>query len=341
MNEKSISIIGCCVCRDLFMNDETFTFHTDIRFSSPISLLAQPVDFIKADFADFKKKAMDVNGNWFKKTLINDINKTAFDALKERHGKYLVIDFTEARMAIVKFSWPNKNDHLLVSYSGAFRKQYSANLKNNVFKGATFEILPPLSFDDSFWENTIKTYAQKLLEIFEEENIILIEDMPAQYYVGQKGELQKFTIAPHFQDYLECNLLSPKLNAMFKKVCPKAKVIQGLEYALGSSNHKWGTNPFHFTDTTYSYLLESVKAAIDHHEGDLDKIHQKYSLLSKQEYEAAMMKTIQGYYSNQHDINYLDVINSVEEFKNLGRKKKAWILFGLSKKHFFKNIKKL
>lgn len=341
MDDKSVSIIGCCVCRDLFMNDDSFRFHTDIRFSSPISLIAEPVDFIKADFSHFKKKAMDVNGNWFKKTLINDINKTAFQALEERHGKYLIIDFTEARMALAKFSWPNKKETLLVSYSSAFRKQYAANLKNNIFKNATFEITPPLSIDDSTWENTLKEFAKRILKIFDEENIILIEDMPAQYYVGPNGELQQYTIPAHFQDYIECNVLSPKLNEMFKKICPKAKVIPPLKYALGSSSHIWGTNPFHFTNTFYSYLLESVKSIVGHKEKDLVKIHSKYEDLTKKEYETAMWKTINNYYKSKDEINYLDVINNVEEFKNLGRKKKAWILFGLNKKHFFKNIKKL
>ena len=226
MDDRSVSIIGCCVCRDLFMNDDSFSFHTDIRFSSPISLIAEPVDFIKADFQHFKKKAMDVNGNWFKKTLINDINKTAFQALKERHGKYLIIDFTEARVSLAKFSWPNKKESLSVTYSSAFTKQYTANLKNSIFKNATFEVIPPLSIDSSTWENTLKELAKRILKIFDEENIILIEDMPAQYYVGQNGELKQYIIPAHFQDYIECNVLSPKLNEMFKKICPKAKVIQ-------------------------------------------------------------------------------------------------------------------
>ena len=60
---KSISVIGCCVCRDLFESDtENFSFHTDIRFYSPISMISSPVDFIKADFSDFTKEVKTVNG---------------------------------------------------------------------------------------------------------------------------------------------------------------------------------------------------------------------------------------------------------------------------------------
>ena len=342
MEKAKISIVGCCVCRDLFEDEaDNFEFLTDIRFCSPISLIAKPVDFIHADFCHFKKKAMDVNGNWFKKTIINDINKTALSALEDRHGDYLIIDFTEARMAIANCSWKNKKETLQISYSSAFRKQYSANLKNNIFKDASFEIIPPTSIEDSIWEETIKIFANKLLKIFNEENIILIEDMPAKYYVGQNGELQQFVISSHFQDFLECNVLSPKLNSYFKSVCPKSKTIKMIDYALGSSNHKWGTNPFHFTKTFYSYLLDSVKAIINNKESELPFIHKKYSSIARQEYEEAMNKTIVNYYKQKVEIDYLDVINRIEDFKDIGRKKKAWILFGLSKKNFLKNVKKI
>ena len=93
---KEISVIGCCVCRDLFEKDtENFSFHTDIRFSNPISMLSDPIEGINADFGDFIKDVKVVNGKWYKKNLINDINKTAFKALEERHGEYLILYFAE------------------------------------------------------------------------------------------------------------------------------------------------------------------------------------------------------------------------------------------------------
>ena len=86
MEKIKLSVIGSCACRDFFEYDnDQYEFHTDIRFCSPISLLAEPLDGIKVDFSDMTRKAMDVNGNWYKKTIINDINKTALSSLKENH----------------------------------------------------------------------------------------------------------------------------------------------------------------------------------------------------------------------------------------------------------------
>lgn len=343
MEKKRISVIGSCVCRDLFEDDtENFEFHTDIRFSSPISMLAKPVDFIKVDFDDFKKKALDVNGNWFKKTLINDINKTAFSALKERHGDYLIIDFTEARMTIAEYSWKDHDEKLLVSYSGTFRKQYDANLKHGAFKNAQAKFYPPLSYGDEFWNETLKEFARKILDLFKEENIILIENLPAKYYVDVHGNLQPFTTPTHFHEFIECNVLTPKLNEMFKNICPKAKVISIPPYALGDAKHKWGTNPFHFTKSHYSYLLECVKTIIiDGKENELKNIYKKYELIFKQEFEAARDNALNSHYKeSSYETDYKQIINSVEEFKGFSRRKKAMILLACSKKDFFKALKK-
>jgi hypothetical protein len=143
---KEISIIGCCVCRDLFESDtENFSFNTDIRFSSPISMLSDPADFAQADFSHFTKDVPTVGGDWYKKNLIHDINKTAFSALEEKHGEYLVLDFAEARISLANIKWPGTSHNLLLTNSVSFRAHYHASLKNNVFKNTEIDIINPLS----------------------------------------------------------------------------------------------------------------------------------------------------------------------------------------------------
>ena len=97
-------------------------------------MLAKPVDFVKADFDSFIKDVPTVNGKWYKKNLINDINKTAFDALKERHGDYLILDFAESRIPIAEIAWSDKPDSLLVTNSVSFRAHYNASFLKNILK---------------------------------------------------------------------------------------------------------------------------------------------------------------------------------------------------------------
>lgn len=343
MEKIKLSVIGSCACRDFFeYGNDQYEFHTDIRFCSPISLLAEPLDGIKVDFSDMTRKAMDVNGNWYKKTIINDINKTALSSLKENHGDYLILDFAESRMRVADVSFPNVEGKLKISYSGAFRKQYTANLSRNVFKDAKFDITEPCFFDNDYWTKVIEEFSSKLLEIFKEENIILIENMPAHYYVDSSDSLRVYSSKFHQNEILTCEVLLPKLYEMFKEVCPRAKVIKIPAYAIGVYNHKWGTHPFHFNKNYYLYLLESVNSLIVDDKKDNNTEFIKYTELFKKEFEEARSNSIKFFNSSTSEkIDYLEVIENSEELSKLGKRKKAELLFVLQKKGLISNIKKL
>lgn len=337
-----VSVIGSCVARDLFEKDngENFSFHTDIRFQSPISMLAEPVDFIKADFTHLTKKVPTVGGNWYKKNLINDINKTSFDALKERHGEYLILDLGESRISLAELSWPNREDKLLVSNSVSFRSHYSTNLSKNILKGTKIKSINPLEYSDDYWKQTIKEFAIRLLDIFKEEKIILIKTKPAKYFVDKNGFIHPYYSKNHFESIMLCDILLDKLYDYFVEACPKCKVVEIPEYALGYQGHKWGNHPFHFTNNLYEYLLKCVLSLTRNNNNlELRRLYEEYEDLFKEEYFTARFKT--GSEQNPGKYEIVDLLGEYEEFNHLGRKKQAIILFALDKKHFFRNIKSI
>lgn len=337
-----ISVIGSCVARDLFEKDngENFSFHTDIRFQSPISMLAKPVNFIKADFIHLTKKVPTVGGNWYKKNLINDINKTSFDALKERHGEYLILDLGESRISLAELSWPNKEDKLLVSNSVSFRSHYSANLSKNILKGTKIKSINPLEYSDDYWKQTIKEFATSLLDIFKEEKIILIKTKPARYFVDINGFIHPYYSKNHFESIMLCDILLDKLYDYFVEICPKCKVVEIPECALGYQGHKWGNHPFHFTELLYDYLLKCVLSIAKNNDvSKLSNLYDEYKELFKNEYFDARYKTGSEQKSSAYDT--IDLLTEYEEFNHLGRRKQAMILFALDKKHFLKNYKRV
>lgn len=340
MEEKRITVIGSCVCRDLFEKaSDNYTFHTDFRFFSLISMLSKPVGFIKADFDCFVKDVKTVNGKWYKKNLINDINKTAFNALKERHGDYLVLDFAESRISLAEIAWPNKAETLLVTNSVSFREHYNASLIKNIFKGTTVTMHNPLQYTDEEWNKSVEIFAAKIKELFNEEKIILIKNMPARYFVNSKGALRPYYSKDHFDSVMLCDLLLEKLNKHFIEVCPKCNVIEIPPYAIGSQKHKWGNHPFHFTETYYDYLFECVDSITDGKK-NLSEIYNKYSSLFRQEYDNAV-KTAATESNGDISFGVDTLLKEYEEYNHLGKKQKALILFALDKKHFLKNFKRM
>ena len=338
---KEISVIGCCVCRDLFEADtESFSFHTDIRFSSPISMLSQPVDFMQADFSHFTEDVKTVGGKWYKKNLINDINKTAFTALEQRHGEYLVLDFEEARISLANIKWPGTPHSLLVSNSVSFRAHYQASLKYNVLNGTQIDVISPLDYDDGFWKRTIEAFAKKITGIFAEEKIILIKTQQARMYRDTQGLLHPYYSKDHFGSIMVTEILMEKLYGYFVEACPRCKIIEIPPYAIGSQTHKWGNHPLHFTDIFYEYLLTCVKAIVLEENYDvLGQLYDKYGEKFKEEYEIAQCRTALACSKKSEPFSVADLLGNYEEYNRLGRKQKALILFALDKKTFIKNFK--
>lgn len=335
---KEISIIGSCVCRDLFEKDtENFLFQTDIRFISPISMMSQPINGLKATNDCLKKNVKVVNGKWYRKNLLNDINKTVFTSLKERHGEYLVLDFAESRISLANLRLRDGKE-LLVSKSVSFRAHYQSNLKNNIFKDATIETINPLDYEFDFWKNTVQQFAKKILEIFDSNKIILIKNMPAKQYVDFKGHLHPYSSKDHFESIMCCDILLPKLNKYFIECCPECKVIEVPPHALGFQGHKWGNHPFHFSDSYYEYLLKCVKSIVLNNNDDISEIYKTYSRIFNNEFEIARLKTARDSHDSD-SLHVLDKLKSYEEFNALGKKQKMLIAFALDKRHFGKAFK--
>lgn len=338
---KEITVIGSCVCRDLFEEDngKNYSFQTDIRFSSPISMLSEPVDFVLAQQDNFGKKVDIVGTNWYKKNLINDINKKAFDALEKKHGEYLILDLAESRLPLANLHWKKNDKTLLVTNSVSFRGHYKINLSKNIFKGTTFDVISPLHFSDFFWEKTIKEFANRLKKIFKEEKIILIRTKPARHYVDTKGFLHPYSSPNHFNEILLCDLLLDKLNVFFLKYCSNCQVIDFPSDAIGYQAHKWGNHPFHFTSVYYEYLLNCVNNIIlngnRHSLKMIKSIFEKRFSVEREKYILNNAKS----YELTNDIDYIELLNRYEEFCLLGKKKKIEILFALDKKHLLKHLK--
>ena len=339
-NTKKISVIGSCVCRDLFEKaPDEFSFFTDIRFTSPISMLAKPVDMIKVSFDNLCKKVKTVNGKLYKKNLINDINKTAFKSLKEKHGDYLILDFAESRTPLAVLSWEGKKEKLVVSNSISFREHYFANLSKNVFKDANISFMNPLDFSDECWKKTIEDFAFNIKTIFKEENIILIKNMPAKYFVDVNENLHPYYSDFHFNSILLCEFLLDKLNNYFLEFCPKCKVIDMPPYAIGKQNHKWGNHPFHFVDVYYEYLLKCMQSITNKSDDEnLKKIYEEYEIKFKNVFDEIALKTArEDKCKSSYELN--EILKENEDYNHLGKKQKALILLALDKKHFFKNFK--
>lgn len=64
-----ITVIGSCAARDLFnyAEKDEFSFHRDVRFTSPFSLVSEPFpEKYRISIDDFINDAPTYNSKWFR-----------------------------------------------------------------------------------------------------------------------------------------------------------------------------------------------------------------------------------------------------------------------------------
>ena len=303
------SVIGSCISRDLFpVNSPDYTFHTDIRFTSPYTLVSEPVpQQYRITHDDLSEGAGEYGGNWYRKNLWNDINKTVFEALHERHGDYLVVDLADVRIPIAKIRFPGEDKDYFVSNSLPFMAQYEASLKNNKLSDAEITVISPRDIPITEWTAALEAYAKKIGEIFDYEKVILIKNICVSDYISASGTIERFTNYEHLDLIYTSGMLLDTLYEKFEAMMPGCNVIDIPVFALADEKNERGTHPLHMTKSYYSYLLESINAITAGKASELDEIYARYLSIFKSEKQLAELK---AYHKSEDSYDYASFVTS-------------------------------
>ncbi|MBO5213135.1 MAG: LicD family protein [Clostridia bacterium] len=290
------SVIGSCISRDLFpIGNDNYTFHTDIRFTSPFTLVSEPITpERRVDHEDMSDPVPTYYTEWYKKNICNDINKTVFDALKERHGDYLIVDLADIRIPISKITFNGVDEPLYVSDSLPFRAQYEGNLKRNKLSGARIEKINPRDIALEDWYTALEKYAKRIKEIFPYERVILLKNECVPEYMALDGTIKPFTDNEHLDMIYTSNTLSKPLYKKFEELMPGCNVINIPLGALSSEANKWGKHPLHMDKQYYAYLLDCIDAITEQKSYKLLGLYERYAEIFKTNRMLAELKTAHG-----------------------------------------------
>ena len=259
--QETISIFGSCTSRDIFEFDKAnrFCIKAYIARQSIISSLAAPVNL---DFS-----AISLRSNFQKRQVINDLKKTTFDILNSSHSKYLIIDLIDERFHLLKANGS------IITLSNEFSE--SGLMNNNfieceIFKISNWKIFKhrkgilgySYMFDNKLLEWYIYQFCQKILSIYDAENIIIHRAIMADQYISKTGAITHFP-----KHYLKYNkLINEKLNYMYDylgKFMPNAHIINKGSKYYADENHKWGLAPMHYCDQYYIDVLFQINEILD------------------------------------------------------------------------------
>ena len=218
-----IGVLGSCFSRTAFNSMEYFnpdykkfyncTF-SQLYHSSIPALASKP---LKPDFLEnLLKKIDEQNVNSENKNfLMVDVKKSFFQEIKKIEIDYLIIDlYSDAVKNLIRF--PDE------SYIGTFHLDV-----NKLFPELKYEVISPLDNNEVFFElfkKGVDKFAERILEIIPEENIILNKGNFAYKWQNKKGQIVEYE-KNQIKSYKEINYVWDKLNNYFLKKLPKVKII--------------------------------------------------------------------------------------------------------------------
>lgn len=239
-----VNIFGSCVTRDAFAFDEKKQFKVGeyIARQSVISFLSKPLAF--------DDSCIHLSSSFQRNQLFGDLSKNAFTKLKDNPGDCLVIDMIEERFKIGKISGTYFTDSNELDNSGFLEKYNARFYENRELHGKVF-------FRSRDMAKYIAKFVSRILEIYEQKQIIIHEVYLATYYLDKERQILKFP-----ENYVQyAHKLNRKLEYLYKclkKNLPEAHCISISNQFIADQNHKWGLAPMHFQPEYYINVLDEL-----------------------------------------------------------------------------------
>lgn len=239
----TINIFGSCVSRDILeYSKKNFSVGEYIARESIVSFLSVPVCF--------EEEKIQLSSTFKKKQLIQDLQKSGIEHLKSNPNDFLIIDFIEERFNIGKIN----RSYITIS---------SEFVESKIYKEKEFKVYPKKIWHNQVYfrfknmEKYIHYFAQTLLSIYAQKQLIIHEVYMADQYIDEKGNVCTFT-----KNYLSYNKrINQILKYMYtclKAELPDAHIISLKNNYVADKMHKWGLAPMHFQQEYYQSAAKLI-----------------------------------------------------------------------------------
>ena len=265
----NIDIIGTCYSRELFNTTDKYIVNTYLMQQSIFTMFSQP---LKVDLCDVRSHD---NYSFKNRMLYYEFNKLGIEKLTENHSKYIIIDLFDNVRDIYQITNPESVKIVSTRDTEMTLKYLQTKEKYN---DISMQLMSVIDYSDNELYEYLKRFIDKLLEIYEEENIILnIAQMQNIYYENNV----KKSIDNNFI-YDRRNFIN-KLEKIFLQLLPNCKILYTTFEPILDINHRFGgPHPVHFESIYYEYRMQVLDSII-RGENVLEQIDNNYINLYEQE----------------------------------------------------------
>ena len=302
-----ISILGTCVCRDIFglhTDDGGYIIDRFVQSISPFSI----VNSIKGKVdADETKKALisfDKIPNFYKKCMFLEYQGKVWSYLAEKKSDYLLMDLGCARYDLHSI----RGGYFSPDMLDLTAKRNQTQLMKTVF-GEIYvsDLEDPLEWEDEKFFSGLDIFIDNLKCIYPEEKIILLEIKPVyQFVFGDAVRCSSST----FEMYKKWEKRIDKAFIYVKRKLKKAHIIRFPITTVGNLRHKWGLNGLHYIDAYYDYALKAINIITSQHSDsvkeNLEILLYDYTHILWEDYNKSIKFFIQAKEKERVRLNYME-----------------------------------
>ncbi len=261
MEKTKISVLGCCVSRELFNYTDKFNVVSTV-YSSFISLFEDKIEVSMDDCLKAIESNFQARNVWL------ECNKEVFNYLKSQKGNYFLIDFGETINGFFEITQSTeKNEFRKVRIAAT---QYTRKfLEKNCIP---FEFVSSQNCDIKI---IVKKLFEQIFAIYPREKVYLNKTTLCRWYIDEQGQIQPFGDFYRLKEQQISTVRAFEKEAM--QYLPKENVLEPLPYAFSNGTHKYGLSPVHYSDDDYRFMAHRMEKFFNQIEND--KLYNSYSCL--------------------------------------------------------------
>lgn len=250
-----IAIIGSCVTRDVWHAAGRIAYARKqllyVARTSFASLFAKPF----TEFALPEPPPPGLSG-WELRMIGDDLRKTALQKLADYRPTHLILELVDERFDLLRLR------NVVVTHSWDLQQ---AGLADGPLRN--FRRIPRLSEEASaLWASGVDQLAAFLRERLPETRVIFHDVRWATDYVDLLGQTRAFEPALTLWqgvagDIAQHNELLGHYSAYLRAAVPTAFHVRAPQaVTIADESHRWGLQPYHFTEPYYRYIWDRFDA---------------------------------------------------------------------------------
>ncbi len=254
--QDTISIIGTCICRDIFglqNMDGGYKIERFIQDISPMVIGANR-GFPYCSRELFETISENCGMTSFgKRNFILDFCGQALQYLGQVHSNYLLLDMGCCRFDCYKVS----NNRLLTKMHNDQKVQldYINQILNTYNEDRSIDSVSDNDILIKMMDKYLPYYFEKIKSMYSLERIILLETKVTEYSLTLQEGLSSNPYANLLKNW---NIRINYANALAKKILVGCHFIKFPSGVLSDPNHKWGQSALHYRKEYYDYAFSCV-----------------------------------------------------------------------------------